>query len=170
MPCQVGWRRFSPGNEAYTVIASKSFSLRDENHGLNMEFMSYVDLHKVHKDAGALLNATELFRHSKHTFLTFFKHFAIDGRWSYGKREPLAVSDEQTLSTRGLRVRGTYSQRIEVLGMRETTPWLSLAIIFVLAMILMVLTVALQIEYPRDLMQHLVECLADVLGHGGGEQ
>jgi hypothetical protein len=47
--------------------------------------------------------------------------------------------------------------------MNETATWLSLAIIFALIVILVVVIVALQTVYPSDSMQFRVECLADVL-------
>jgi hypothetical protein len=47
--------------------------------------------------------------------------------------------------------------------MNETATWLSLAVIFALIVILVVVIVALQTVHPSDSMQFHVECLADVL-------
>ena len=134
-----------------------------------MDFMSYANLHKVRNDARTLLNSSELLRHSGQTFQTFFKHFAVAGRWAYGAEKKRTVfEDKMGWPGRDTWVNGTVSQRIEVLSMHETATWLSLGIIFVLVLILVVLTVSLQIVYPKHAMQHRVECLADVLAMVAG--
>ncbi|CAO2648819.1 Nn.00g097680.m01.CDS01 [Neocucurbitaria sp. VM-36] len=152
-------------NQSLEDVASERFNIRDRDRGLNMDFMSYANLHKVGNDPTALLDTTLLLRHSEKTFQTFFKHFSVSGRWvDTAVRTESAVFEEND----HLLVNGTISERIEILSMNETATWLSLAIIFVLVVILVVLIVSLQVVYPKDSMQHHVECLADVLAMVAG--
>ncbi|KAJ4369882.1 hypothetical protein N0V83_005646 [Neocucurbitaria cava] len=151
-------------------VASERFNIRDRDRGLNMDFMSYANLHKVRNDPTALLDTTLLLRHSEKTFQTFFKHFAVSGHWvdAGGDTESAVFEEKQgPYSSEDLWVNGTVAERIEIPSMNETATWLSLSIIFVLVVILVVL-ISLQIVYPKNSMQHHVECLADVLAMVAG--
>jgi hypothetical protein len=154
-------------NRSLEDLGSERFNIRDKDTGLNMDFMSYANLHKVNNDAQALLNASELLRHSEQTFQTFFKHFAASGRWEYGSTTKRRTVFEDLYGDY-ISINGTVTHQIEVLAMNETATWLSLAIIFVLAIVLVVLIVSLQKVYPKSSMQHHVECLADVLSMVAG--
>jgi hypothetical protein len=150
-------------NKSIEDVSNERFSIRDTSKGLNMDFMSYANFHLANKNPTALLNHTALFEHSEKTFQTFFKHFAATGQWNYGNLHKSSVYDNEDGPWSAETVNGTFIERIEVLSMNETATWLSLGIIFALIVILVVLIVSLQIVYPKDSMQHHVECLADVL-------
>ncbi len=66
------------------------------------------------------------------------------------------------------RFKRTITEHIEVLSMNEVATWLSLAILFLLMIILVTLIAAFQIVYPRTSMVRHVECLADVLAMVAG--
>jgi hypothetical protein len=149
-------------NRSIEDLSSERFNIRDTDKGINMDFMSYANFHLANKDPTALLNSTALFEHSEKTFQTFFKHFAATGKWNYGGVPKSTVYDDFS-SGRTDKLNGTLTERMEILTLNETATWLSLTIIFLLIIILVVLIVALQIVYPSTLMQHHVECLADVL-------
>jgi hypothetical protein len=131
-----------------------------------MDFMSYANLHKVDNDPRALLDTALLLEHSEKTFQTFFKHFAVSGSWLGSGNDPKSTvfqQKEAPYSSKDMWVNGTMTERIEILSMNETATWLSVAILVVLIVILVVLIVSLQVVYPKNSMQHRIECLADVL-------
>ncbi|KAH4190089.1 hypothetical protein HBI95_221750 [Parastagonospora nodorum] len=150
-------------NKSIEDVSNERFSIRDSNRGINMDFMSYANFHLAKSNATALLNDTALFEYSEKTFQTFFKHFATTGKWTYGGPAKSSVYDNDYGPGSAEEVNGTFTERIEVLAMNETATWLSLSIIFILIAILIVLIASLQIVYPKDSMQHRIECLADVL-------
>lgn len=76
--------------------------------------------------------------------------------------------DREGWSTPEIWINGTVSQHMEILALNETATWLSLSIIIILGVILVILTVSLQVVYPKSSMQHRVECLADVLAMVAG--
>jgi hypothetical protein len=128
-----------------------------------MDFMSYANLHKVGNDPNALLDTALLLDHSEKTFQTFFKHFAVSGNWLASGNIPKSTVFQQKQGLYSSNINGTVTERIEILSMNETATWLSVAILVVLIVILVVLIVSLQVVYPKNSMQHRVECLADVL-------
>lgn len=150
-------------NKSIEDVSNERFSIRDPNRGLNMDFMSYANFHLAGSNPTTLLNNTALFEYSEKTFQTFFKHFATKGKWTYGGPAKSSVYDNDYGPGSAEEVNGTFTERIEVLAMNETATWLSLGIIFVLIAIIIVLIISLQIIYPKDSMQHRVECLADIL-------
>jgi hypothetical protein len=154
-------------NRSIEDVSSERFNIRDTDRGLNMDFMSYANFYLAGRNPSALLNSTALFEHSLNTFQTFFKHFAARGKFTYINGLRSAVWREY-INAGGTdyppeRVNGTVTQRMEILTMNETATCISLAIIFLLIVILAILLFTLQIAYPRSCMQHPVECLADTL-------
>jgi hypothetical protein len=146
-------------------VASERFNIRDRDRGINMDLMSYANLHQVKNDPRALLDKALLLTHSEKTFQTFFKHFAVSGKWYGSNIEPESAvfQQRQGAYSEDQWVNGTVIERIEILSMNETATWLSVAILIVLILILFALIASLQVIYPKDSMQHRVECLADVL-------
>jgi hypothetical protein len=154
-------------NRSIEDVSSERFSIRDKDKGLNMDFMSYANYHLAGKDPTALLNNTALFEHSQHAFQTFFKHFAARGKVTLSGLPQNAVWREYT-DVGGSdyppeSIHSTVTQHMEILTMNETATWLSLAIMFLLIIVIAAVIVTLQTVYPRTCMQHPVECLADEL-------
>ncbi|CAO2655525.1 Nn.00g043280.m01.CDS01 [Neocucurbitaria sp. VM-36] len=139
-------------------VASERFNIRDLDNGLNMDFMSYANYILADKDPTALLDADTLREHSQRTFQTFFQHFVTSARWD-DQRAAYEAVDARSVE----KVDVIVSTRMKVLSMNETATWLSLAIIFLLVIILVVLMVSLEHVYPRSSMQRSIECLADIL-------
>ncbi|KAF1845015.1 uncharacterized protein K460DRAFT_405295 [Cucurbitaria berberidis CBS 394.84] len=139
-------------------IESERFNVRDLDNGLNMDFMSYANYALANKDPTALLDAKTLLKHSQRTFQTFFQHFVTSAKWGSQR-----AAYEEVDASHAMKVDVTLSTRIKVLRMNETATWLSLAIIFLLIIILVILMVSLEHVYPRSSMQRNVDCLADVL-------
>ena len=139
-------------------VASERFNIRDLDNGLNMDFMSYANYILANKDPTALLDADTLREHSQRTFQTFFQHFVTSAKWD-DQRAAYEAVDARNAE----KVDVILSTRIKVLSMNETATWLSLAIIFLLVIILVILMVSLEHVYPRSSMQRNIDCLADVL-------
>jgi hypothetical protein len=156
------WSSWLAFNHSIEDLTIERFNIRDTDAGLNMDFMSYAAFHLAQKNPTTLLNATTLLAHSETTLQTFFKHFATRGKWKHGGRDKSTVY-EDFAPLLAQRINGTLTQRMDILTLNETATWLSLTIIFLLIVILCVLIVALQTVYPSSMMQHHVECLADVL-------
>ncbi|KAH7095344.1 hypothetical protein FB567DRAFT_512389 [Paraphoma chrysanthemicola] len=152
-------------NGSVEDLSIERFAIRDLEHGLNMDFMSYANYYLADKDPALLLDPTRLLEHSQTTFQTFFKHFVTSGTTDKGtgKVRSAVYDDVRSYSNRGNWTAWSMSERIEILTMNETATRLSLAIIFILIVILIVVFVALRTVYPSDSLQHRVECLADVL-------
>jgi hypothetical protein len=125
-----------------------------------MDFISYANFRLAKSNPTTMLNNTALFEHSEKTFQTFCKHFATKGKWTYGGPAKGSVYDSDSGLGSAEEVNGTPTERIEVFAMNETTTWLSISIILILIIILIVLIISIQIVYPKDSMQHRVECLA----------
>ncbi|KAF2125155.1 hypothetical protein P153DRAFT_390003 [Dothidotthia symphoricarpi CBS 119687] len=60
-------------------VEDNAFVMHDQEHGLNMDFMTYSMYAAAAKDAKALLDYTTLVRHADRTFQTFFQHFVANG-------------------------------------------------------------------------------------------
>jgi hypothetical protein len=149
-------------------LDDERFNVRDTNLGLNMDFMSYANYVRANSSSTALLDADTLREHTQQTFQTFFAHYASTARWIDGQK---IVYDELTgEGEQGQKVNVTISEPIEVLAMTQTATWLSLGILFVLMLILVILIVSLKIVYPRTILQHKVECLADVIAMVEGSE
>jgi hypothetical protein len=152
-------------NGSIEDLTSERFAIRDLDKGLNMDFMSYANYYLANKDPTLLLDPEKLLQHSEKTFQTFFKHFAATGTTTLGTGQTRSAvyDDSRRFLSEEDRINWTLSERIDILTMNETATWLSLAIIFALIVILVVVIVALQTVYSSDSMQFRVECLADVL-------
>ncbi|KAJ8115377.1 hypothetical protein OPT61_g2973 [Boeremia exigua] len=158
-------------NQTLENLDAERFTLRDNDKGTNMDFMSYSNFVLSNKNATALLDPATSRKHSEQTFQTFFKHFATTANWTYGG--PLSVSraayeDIGAFDRTSERFQRTITERIEILSMNEVATWLSLTILFLLMAILVTLIVAFQTIYPRTSMLRHVECLADVLAMVAG--
>jgi hypothetical protein len=57
------------------VLTDKTFNVRDEDAGLNLDFMSYAMYSLVDKEPTALLDPTTLLNITSQTFSTYFQHF-----------------------------------------------------------------------------------------------
>jgi hypothetical protein len=144
-------------------LQDERFNIRDNNKGLNMDLMSYSNLFQANMDPIALLDPETLLNYTQHTFQTFFQHYASRTKWTDGTM--MAWEKVQ-----GQQVEVITSERIEHLAMTPSATWLSLVIIFILMLILAILTATLKIVYPRTVLKHKIECLADTLVLIGGSQ
>ena len=166
-----------------------TFNIRDEAHGLNLDFMSYSMYSLAGEDPAALLDPTVFSRLSSKTFSTFFQHFAnsnlfmTTGSWVY---QPInaslppdltpAVTDARLLgdapltdyqdeihpishTNRTVVVR--VSKRVEMLQMNAVAVWLSVSILAWLITATVIVTVFHR-QYLRRLIRN-VECLGDML-------
>jgi hypothetical protein len=124
-----------------------------------MDFMSYANLFQANMDPLALLDPTTFEKYSQRTFQTFFQHFASKAKWIDGQ----SMVYEKLTDPAAEKIEVTTTQRIETLTMVPSATWLSLAIIFILIVILSICIVVLKIVYPHDIMRNNIECLADVL-------
>ncbi|KAJ1705681.1 hypothetical protein NYO67_12157 [Aspergillus flavus] len=169
--------------------SDSTFNIRDEAHGLNMDFMSYSMYSLAGNDPAALLDPTVFSRLSSKTFSTFFQHFANSnismktGSWAY---QPInaslpsdltpAVTDATLLedapltayqdeihpishTNRTVVVR--VSQRVEMLKMNAVAVWLSVSILAWLIIATLIVTIFHR-QYLRRLIRN-VECLGDML-------
>ncbi|KAH7085695.1 hypothetical protein BKA63DRAFT_575008, partial [Paraphoma chrysanthemicola] len=152
-------------NRSIEDLSIERFAIRDLDKGLNMDFMSYANYYLADRDPALLLDPAKLLEHSQTTFQTFFKHFVTSGTTDKGtgKVRSAVYDDVRSYSSRDNWTAWSMSERIEILKMNETATWLSLAIIFILTVILIVVFVALRTVYPSNSLHHRVECLADVL-------
>ncbi|USP81319.1 hypothetical protein yc1106_08593 [Curvularia clavata] len=157
-------------NKSIEETESERFNIRDRDHGLNVDFMSYANWHLAKKRSDALLNTTTLFRHSETTLQTFFKHFIhsgtshLNGGRSSGDSGRAAYVDVWSSQS----VNRTFTQRIEILAMNETATWISVTILILLIIILVVFIVSLQVVHPSSSLQCRIECLADILAMVAG--
>ena len=90
-------------------------------------------------DPNVLLDTDVLLNYTQRTFQTFFQHFASQTKWLDGQM----MAYESTTADESKQIEVTLTQRIETLNMVPSATWLSLAIIFILIIILAILIVAL---------------------------
>ncbi|KAJ5086561.1 hypothetical protein NUU61_007868 [Penicillium alfredii] len=70
-------------------LKDNTYNIRDEMHGLNMDFMTYAMYSMANKDPAALLDADLFTQLATKTFTTFFQHFVSNnvststGGWAY---------------------------------------------------------------------------------------
>lgn len=156
-------------NHTIENLAAERFALRDTDKGTNMDYMSYANFVLANKDPTALLNTTLLQTHSEKTFQTFFKHFVTRANWTYGGSASRAAYEyHEAYWAQNEKFDGVITERIEVLSMNKVATWLSLAILFLLMIILGILIIALQVVYPHTSILRRVECLADALAMVAG--
>jgi hypothetical protein len=114
-------------NQSLEDVSIERFNIRDKDRGLNMDFMSYANLHKVDNDPNALLDTALLLDHSEKTFQTFFKHFAVSGNWLGSGSIPKSTVFQQKQGLYSSGINGTVTERIEILSrMRQLHGYLSL--------------------------------------------
>ena len=163
-------------------ITDEAFVIRDEEHGLNMDLMTYSMYTLANKDPEALLNYTTLVEHADRTFQTFFQHFVINGlSLTEGGLAYQQINDKSLealgspvaangsgipqatyakLNTNRT-VEATISNRIQVLHMNAVATYLSVAILLWLVGTTAVVT-CLQRKYTRSMICD-VQLIADVL-------
>jgi hypothetical protein len=124
-----------------------------------MDFMSYANLFQANMDPLVLLDPATLEKYSQRTFQTFFQHFASKTKWIDGQ----SMVYKNAPDDRAGKFEVATTQRIETLNMVASATWLSLAIIFILVVILSICIVTLKIVYPDNIMRNNIECIADVL-------
>lgn len=159
-----------------------AFVIRDREHGLNMDLMTYSMYALAAKDTQALLNYTTLTRHANRTFQTFFQYFvangmslskgglvyqSIDDRSLEGLGRPVDVNGI-ALPARQYPVPDTnhtteawVSNRIQILHMNPIATYLTLAILVWLIGTTAVVT-CLQRRYMSGMVRD-VRLIADVL-------
>ncbi|KAB2568813.1 hypothetical protein DBV05_g12508 [Lasiodiplodia theobromae] len=163
-----------------------TFSFRDSNQGLNLDFMTYSMYAMANKDPTALLDASTMQRHAEKTFSTFFQHFvssnlsATTPSWAYQEINaslPYGINstykwipDEgyqsfplppQPPSNTNRTALVEVSTQVELLRMNAVAVWLSVAILAWLIFTTVAIAV-LQRKYLRNLDRN-IECLGDVL-------
>ncbi|ORY17514.1 hypothetical protein BCR34DRAFT_596983 [Clohesyomyces aquaticus] len=159
-------------------LDDKSFNVRDERQGLNLDFMSYAMYTMVNRDSEALLDYETLLNLTQLTFSTYFQHFVSGTGWAYqyidekpkwnqtydygdnGRPRFNATKAYPSLHT-NRRPAVIVSNRIETLRMNALATWLSVGILLWLA-VTAILVIALQRTYFGSLIRN-VDSIADVL-------
>jgi hypothetical protein len=135
------------------------FNIRDKHRGPNFEFMSYANLVQAKMDPLALLDPEVLLKHTQRTFQTFFQHYASQAKWTDGSM----MAYERISEDEAEKVEVVVTERIETLSMVPLATWLYFCIIFILVLILITILITLKLEYPANILEHDVDCLADVI-------
>ncbi|KAF2026691.1 hypothetical protein EK21DRAFT_103043 [Setomelanomma holmii] len=128
-----------------------------------MDFILYANYYLANKDPTLLLDPEKLPQYSEKTFQTLFKHFVATATTTLGTGRTQRAESGRMSYQNSNNGNDTISERVEALTMNETATWLSLAIIFILVVILITVIVAMHTVCPSTLIQHQIECLADVL-------
>jgi hypothetical protein len=164
------------------------FNMRDNQSGLNLDFMSYASYVDTGKKPYALLDLDLLLQESQKIFSIFFQHYVDnnvsqeDGGWAYqpigadltvnppmkGTRTQLLPNGKfaprfEDIHSRNTSrtVTATLTARVEVLRMNLVAFAISTSILAWLA-ITTIVFMAMQRRYLGS-MQRNVECIADVL-------
>lgn len=164
------------------ALNNNAFLIRDENHGLNMDLMTYSMYSLVDKDPRALLNYTTLVEKAGQTFSTFFQHFVqhelslkqggltyqnMDDHSLDGIGAPLDINGTELPQAQyaspksSQKVEALVSNRIQVLHMNTIATYLTVAILIWLIGTTAVVT-CLQRKYTALLVRD-VQLIADVL-------
>ncbi|KAF2258991.1 hypothetical protein CC78DRAFT_503810 [Lojkania enalia] len=169
------------------LLEDKTFNVRDEDKGLNLDFMSYSMYTLVGKDPEALLDKETLLNLTQRAFATYFQHFVSssyslkDGGMAYQPigyntvmELPFIDYDEATNTSYINEEMPVYPQlntnrsveaivlrRIEVLRMNAVATWLSVGILIWLALTT-ILIATLQRTYLSSVIRNF-ETPADVL-------
>lgn len=170
-------------------LEDQVFNIRNNQTGLNLDFMSYASYVQTGNDPQALLDKDTLLQQTQKTFTTFFQHYVSStvsyetGGWAYqpigaslkdlGPPAPginpqfepngkpvVQVADLPAQNTRR-NATATMTTRVEVLRMNRTAFWLSVALFIWLALTTLLIAV-LQRWYFGNL-HHNIDCIADVL-------
>jgi hypothetical protein len=172
----------SPLRIYWESLTDNAFVIRDQERGLNMDFMTYSMYSLANQDPEALLNYTTLVRHANRAFETFFQHFVhnglsmTEGGLAYQKINdnsmdlvgPPVAADGSALPLReyaklntSRTVQATLSNRIQVLHMNSIATYLSTAILIWLIGTTAAVT-CLQRKYTSSMIRD-VQLIADVL-------
>lgn len=162
--------------------SDNAFVMRDRQHGLNMDLMTYSMFTLANKDPEALLNYSTLVGHANRTFQTFFQHFVNNGlSLTDGGLAFQSISDRRYESLgRPVHFNGTalparryaelntnrtseawISIRVKALHMNAIATYLSVAILIWLVATTVVMA-CLQRRYTSSMVRD-VHLIADVL-------
>jgi hypothetical protein len=172
----------SPILTEWESLRDNAFVMRDKEHGLNMDLMTYSMYSLANKDPRALLNYETLVKHADHTFETFFQHFVSNGlSLKEGGLAYQKIGDNSTdalgmpVSWNGTAlpqriypkananrtVEASVSNRIRILHMNSVATYLSVAILIWLIGTAAIITI-LQRKYTSGIIRD-VQLIADVL-------
>ncbi|CAO2652775.1 Nn.00g021860.m01.CDS01 [Neocucurbitaria sp. VM-36] len=164
------------------TASDNAFVMRDQEHGLNMDLMTYSMYALAGKNPEALLDYDILVSHANRTFQTFFQHFINNGlSITEGGLTYQNIKDESYEGLgRPVDIKGTalaprtypvvdtndtiqasMSNRIQVLHMNPVATYLSTAILIWLIGTTAVM-MCLQRRYTRSMIRD-VQLIADVL-------
>jgi hypothetical protein len=165
------------------------FNIRNNQTGLNMDYMSYASYVRAGRNAESLTDEDTLLRHTQETFATFFRHYVSSsysfetGGWAY---QPVGTN----LNDLGAIANGTYAQiapggkpaikfqdlppqntqrttsaimstRVEVLDMNRNAFWLCLAILIWLSVTVLIIAALHKWDFGK--LGHDIESIADTL-------
>jgi hypothetical protein len=170
-------------------LTDNVFNIRNNETGLNLDFMSYASYIRAGKDGQALADQSTLIRHTQETFATFFQQYVssnysfMDGGWAYqpvggnlndlgavvnGTFRQIAPGGKPAVKFRDLppqnterTATATMSTRVEVLDMNRNAFWLCFAILIWL--IITVLIVCALHKWDFGKLGHDIESIADTL-------
>jgi hypothetical protein len=166
------------------VLTDNVFNVRNNQSGLNLDFMTYAAYMAAGEDPKALLNGTLMLEQTQLIFTRFFQHYVslnVDlekGGWAY---QPIGASmdDIGPVSEPYIRfsnftpptaykqlntnrtASAMLSARVEVLEMNAAATWLSIAILIYLC--LTALIVAATQRYYLGSLGTQLESMADML-------
>lgn len=163
------------------ILEDRTFNIRDTEHGLNLDLMSYAMYSLVDEDPIALLDAETMEATAQKTFTTFFQHFVSSnvpfetGGWAY---QPINYTLPQCLwnftapstckdpirwpiSHTNRTTTAEISTEIVLLKTNPAAVWLSVAILVWLIATTVVIA-AVQRRYLKNLKGD-VACVADTL-------
>ncbi|KAF9634132.1 hypothetical protein BFW01_g5027 [Lasiodiplodia theobromae] len=172
-------------------LDDNTFSFRDPNYGLNLDFMTYSMYAMANRDPTTLLDASFMHRQAEKTFSTFFQHFvssnlsatsmsATTQSWAYQEINaslPYGVNTiDKYIPSEGYlpfpapspppshtnrTALVEVSTQVELLRTNAVAVWLSVDILAWLISTTVAIAV-LQRKYLRNLDRN-IECLGDVL-------
>ena len=170
-------------------LTDNVFNIRNNQTGLNLDFMSYASYVQAGRDGEALTDYDTLVRHTQNTFATFFQHYVgsnnslTSGGWAYqpvgtalnelgevvnGSFPQIAPGGKPAVKFQDLPAQNTpttatatMSTRVEVLDMNTNAFWLCLAILVWLCATIIV--VAVLHKWDVGKLGHDVESIADTL-------
>jgi hypothetical protein len=181
-----------PDPESYSTptfdsIKDRVYNMRDNDTGLNIDFMSYAAYADTGHDPTALLDAKTLAEKSQKVFSTFFQHFVSnnlsseDGNWvlqpfgqqlkinppmeflplQYTPGGSVAPNFEDIVRNTSRTVTVTISSHVEMLRMNTVAFWIATSILIWL-LITIAIFASVQRRYYGGMMRN-VECIADIL-------
>jgi hypothetical protein len=168
-------------------IRDRVYNMRDNDTGLNVDFMSYAAYADAGLDPTALLDARILAEKSQKVFSTFFQHFVSsnlsneNGNWvlqpigqqleinppmefiptQYAPGGSVAPNFEDFVRNTSQTVTVTISSHVEMLRMNTVAFWIATSIL-IWILITIAIFASVQRKYYGGMMRN-VECIADAL-------